>query len=122
MSGVVTVQGRDIPGVIGASRSDAWTEMARDHMTKLGFPLRRIAFLSNHVEVKAVVMMLQNHAREGAVTINHAPCGSEPDSRTRLGCHQSLSALLPAGHTLTVYGTTQNGEPFEHTYEGTATP
>jgi hypothetical protein len=121
MTGVVTVGHRDFPDLVGASKFDEWTRVAADRMAELGAPRGLVKFLAHHVEVKAVMMMISNYARRGSVTINHAPCGSEPDSKTKFGCHQYLPELLPAGRTLTVYGTTQNGEPFEHTYEGTAT-
>jgi hypothetical protein len=118
MTGIVTIDGREM-GELGATRHDPWAEQARERMTALGILPYVIDALYNHVEVKVVMAMIAMGARHGEVTINNSPCGSQP--YPPFGCHQQLAELLPAGRTLTVYGTTADGEPFERTYRGKAT-
>lgn len=83
----------------------------------LGYSLVQ-AQLANHVEMKAVVVMIQNNRTEARVVINHAPCGSEPGLTG--GCHSFLPRFIPNGRTLTVLGTDAKGNPFRRTYRGEA--
>lgn len=78
-----------------------------------------MARLSNHVEMKAVLMLVRSGRQAATVTINNAPCGSEPGQRG--GCHGVLEAFLPFGSSLTVLGTDAHGRPFRRVYHGKAT-
>ncbi|GAA1253241.1 hypothetical protein GCM10009676_45400 [Prauserella halophila] len=74
--------------------------------------------MAHHVEMKTAAMMIRLGERNGTLTLNHAPCGSEPDETG--GCHDYLARILPLGFSLTVLGTDANGNPFTRTYKGTA--
>jgi hypothetical protein len=74
--------------------------------------------MAHHVEMKTAMMMIRLGERHGKLTLNHAPCGSEPGETG--GCHEFLPRILPAGFSLTVLGTDANGKPFKRTYKGTA--
>jgi len=84
---------------------------------RIGTPKLR-GFLRSHVELKVAAMMIVQGRRHCELTINHAPCGSQPQQIR--GCHQVLGPYLPRGYTLVVHGTTQQGKPYSHTYEGQA--
>jgi hypothetical protein len=116
MTGYVVIGGKEY-GRITATTRDSWAaEVAgRLHTLGLGWLVDR---LSNHVELKAVMMLLKSRAREGEVTINNVPCGFGPGRRD--GCHQVLGEVLPRGYSLTVLGTDAHGEPFKHVYKGRA--
>ncbi|MBM7776191.1 hypothetical protein JOD54_006395 [Actinokineospora baliensis] len=115
MTGFVMLDGRDA-GEITATRTDIWTDEARAGLVDLG--LLRAKGLSNHVEMKAVIMMIRTGATDGRIVINHAPCGSEPGDPT--GCSDVLPTFLPEGRRLTVLGTDVRGAPFKRTYHGRA--
>ncbi|GLY52074.1 DddA-like double-stranded DNA deaminase toxin [Lentzea sp. NBRC 102530] len=106
-----------IPFVSG--RDDTWTSEIVRRMRELGIATSsQRRFLSTHVELKVATMMVMQGRRHCEVTINHVPCRAgriQP-----LGCHDVLSLYLPKGYTLTVHGTTQQGEPLSQTYEGQA--
>ncbi|MCG8917701.1 hypothetical protein L6E12_18115 [Actinokineospora sp. PR83] len=112
--GYVQVDGRDV-GTITAYKNDGWAEDSARRLIALRMGQARL--LANHVEMKVVVMMLQNRAREGRVIINHAPCGYEV---SRTGCHDYLPYFLPEGHALTVLGTDSEGNAFKNIYHGRA--
>jgi hypothetical protein len=116
MTGYVVIDGREY-GLITATRRDPWTSSVQERLDRLGFGTR-YDWLSNHVEMKVVVAMIQSGKRIATVTINNAPCGSQ--SGDFRGCHQLLAGFLPRGSSLTVLGTDVNGQPFQHTYQGKA--
>ncbi|HEX5405448.1 MAG TPA: DddA-like double-stranded DNA deaminase toxin [Pseudonocardiaceae bacterium] len=113
--GRVLVGGRDLH-TMASGRDGTWTPDIRRRPAELG--IRTTLRLENHVEMKVAQLMIQLGERDGQVVINHAPCGSQRPMRS--GCHQVLARYLPQGYTLTVYGTTRDGLPFSHTYEGRA--
>ncbi|MBK1784453.1 hypothetical protein JHE00_08950 [Prauserella sp. ASG 168] len=105
-------------GHITPDRDDPWTGEARTELVKRGIPNAVARRLANHVEMKTATMMIRLGERHGRLTLNHAPCGSEPGATG--GCHEYLPDILPAGFSLTVLGTDVNGTPFKRTYKGTA--
>jgi hypothetical protein len=115
MMGYATVDGRDL-GKLGASRSDPWAEQVQARLRELG--LYQYLWLSHHVEMKTVALLLSAAGSHAEARINHAPCGSEP--RQGSGCHQVLPDFIPKGRSLTVMGTDSHGAPFRHTYQGRA--
>jgi hypothetical protein len=116
MTGHVLISGRSY-GMITATRVDPWREEAVRRIRVLNLP-RRFEALANHVEMKTVLMMIKSGATAAQIVINHASCGSEPGETG--GCDAVLPELLPRGSTLTVLGTTAQGQPFHRTYEGRA--
>ncbi|MGQ0841143.1 DddA-like double-stranded DNA deaminase toxin [Actinokineospora sp.] len=117
MSGIAEIDGRSY-GEISATTADTWAHEVAERAKLLGMKESVAKWLYNHVEMKAVVMMIQSGATYGRVIINHAPCGSEPGARG--GCHRYLPYFLPRGSSLTVLGTDANGQPFRREYEGKA--
>ncbi|MFD9891382.1 DddA-like double-stranded DNA deaminase toxin [Amycolatopsis sp. NPDC059027] len=111
--GYAKINGRVIPASF-SSRPDAWADTAGHRLRERGLP----DYLRFHVEIKLAALMIDTRATEAEVVINHAPCGSEPG--TGGGCHETLEEFLPEGYKLTVHGSTANGEPFSHTYRGSA--
>ncbi|MCP2255217.1 SCP1.201-like deaminase [Prauserella aidingensis] len=101
-----------------SGNDDTWSPAIRQRIVELGLPARRASFLASHVEMKVATMMITTGRRHSELVINHVPCGSQP--RQASGCHQYLARYLPEGYSLTVRGTTQDGTPYSHTYEGTA--
>ncbi|RBM15243.1 hypothetical protein DI005_28385 [Prauserella sp. PE36] len=101
-----------------SGQDGTWTPAIRQRLTELGFPIQTVRRLGNHVELKAAAKMLLEGRKHSEVTINNEPCRAR--GRMLLGCQEVLPRYLPEGHTLTVHGTTQRGEPFTETYEGTA--
>ncbi|MBK1785153.1 DddA-like double-stranded DNA deaminase toxin [Prauserella cavernicola] len=101
-----------------SGQDGTWTPAIRQRLTELGFPVQTARRLGNHVELKAAAKMLLEGRQHSEITINNEPCRAR--SRMLLGCREVLPRYLPRGHTLTVHGTTQQGEPFTETYEGTA--
>jgi hypothetical protein len=93
-----------------------WTPDIRRRLAELR--IRTTLRLESHVEMKVAQLMIQLGERDGQVVTNHASCGSQRPMRS--GCHQVLARYLPQGYALTVYGTTQEGLPFSHTYKGQA--
>lgn len=110
------VDGALIPFTSGIDGT--WSPSIVRRLTELGVRRLKADYLRAHVEMKVATMMIQEGRRHSELTINHVPCGSQP--RQRNGCHQILELYLPRGCTLTVHGTTQQGEPFSHTYRGRA--
>ncbi|GLZ43312.1 hypothetical protein Acsp05_69360 [Actinokineospora sp. NBRC 105648] len=113
--GYIEVDGRYV-GTVTAARGDTWAQDAWQRLTDLGmFAARRV---HNHVEMKAVVILVQGNAKHATVVINHAPCGSRAGELP--GCHTFLPGFIPRGRSLTVLGTDRNGDPFQRTYDGEA--
>ncbi|SFO81695.1 SCP1.201-like deaminase [Amycolatopsis arida] len=75
-------------------------------------------FLSTHVELKVATDMIMRGKTDSELVINHQPCRAR--SPLRPGCDDVLEQYLPPGYTLTVHGTTDEGEPFTRTYRGKA--
>ncbi|GAA1213195.1 DddA-like double-stranded DNA deaminase toxin [Prauserella alba] len=105
-------------GHITPNRDDPWTAEARDALRKRDIPDAVTRRLAHHVEMKTATMMIKLGERHGKLTLNHAPCGSEPGATG--GCHAYLPAILPTGFSLTVLGTDVDGKPFKRIYKGTA--
>lgn len=103
-------------GVMTSGRDGTWTPAVHARMARLGIttPLR----LGNHVEMKVAHLLVDTMAVRAEVVINHQPCGSPGFRLGTSACHQVLPRYLPRGKTLTVHGTTADGEPFTHTYQG----
>ncbi|CRK59582.1 hypothetical protein [Alloactinosynnema sp. L-07] len=116
MTGHVEIAGRSY-GTLTATTQDPWTRDAVQRVKLLGFSFAEMR-LANHVEMKAVMIMIQNGADECRVIINHASCGSEPGAAG--GCDSFLPHFIPAGSALTVMGTDANGGPFTRVYRGRA--
>jgi hypothetical protein len=116
MTGHIEIGGRSY-GTLTATTQDHWTRDAVQRVRLLGFSFAEMR-LANHVEMKAVVIMIQNGATDGRVIINHSPCGSEPGAAG--GCDSLLPHFIPAGSTLTVMGTDANGSSFLRSYTGKA--
>ncbi len=74
---------------------------------------RGLPNIAAHVETKLAAYMRNHNIPTATLIINNWPCEDGP-----LTCEQVVPALLPEGHTLTVYG--PNG--FSRTYRGGATP
>lgn len=74
---------------------------------------RGLPNIAAHVETKLAAYMRNHNVRTATLIINNRPCEDGP-----VTCEQMVPALLPEGHTLTVYG--PNG--FSRTYRGGATP
>lgn len=98
------------------SGNDGWSASVSQRLQALGLMLPR--FMHAHAEMKLAALMVDTGAGEGTVTINNVPCGSQTGQSP--GCHQTLERFLPGGYALTVRGTTEQGEPFAHTYHGRA--
>ncbi|GAA4879955.1 DddA-like double-stranded DNA deaminase toxin [Saccharopolyspora cebuensis] len=113
--GQVTLNGRPVGEM--RSGNDAWSASVSTRLKRLGIALPRI--MHAHAEMKLAAMMIDTGIAEGMITINNAPCGSQPGQTP--GCHQTLERFLPDGSTLTVRGTTEQGKPFSQTYRGKAT-
>lgn len=63
-------------------------------------------------------MMIDTQQHHATVAINYTPCGVETRPRDPNACDKALGEYLPAGYTLTVYGTTQDNQPFSREYQG----
>ncbi|MBM7771612.1 hypothetical protein JOD54_001816 [Actinokineospora baliensis] len=114
---ILEVDGQSF-GELTATPQDDWTAESRARIRQLGLA-RRADRVANHVEMKAVAVMVRTRGRQARVIINHAPCGSEPGAW--IGCHSVLPDFIPEGSSLTVLGTDARGEPFSRTYKGKAT-
>ncbi|WP_139273997.1 DddA-like double-stranded DNA deaminase toxin [Saccharopolyspora flava] len=101
-----------------SGHDQTWTPLILERARAVGLPARFAGLLGSHVEMKVATAMIQRGRRHSELVINHVPCGSQAGQRP--GCHQALEKYLPEGHTLTVHGTTQGGEPYSHTYHGRA--
>jgi hypothetical protein len=117
MVGYAYIDGKDV-GELTAGRLDPLVQQVRERLTDLGAPREVMGRIANHVEMKVAAMMVARQAKHGEVTINNATCGLV--SSRRESCHYSLEPFLPRGSSLTVYGTTSDGQPFQQTYVGKA--
>ncbi|WP_146108175.1 SCP1.201-like deaminase [Actinokineospora auranticolor] len=116
MTGYVFLNGRST-GEIGATRFDPWAEAMVERLEELDLP--DAIDIHHHVEMKVVIMQIQNGATHGQVIINHAPCGTRRRS-PRPTCDSTLPKVLPTGYSMTVLGTDASGNPFKKTYHGRA--
>lgn len=97
----------------------AWSPAIEQRLRSSGEAVDVARRLKSHVELKIAAMMRTRGRTHSEAVINHVPCGSQRGEDYR-GCHDTLSAFLPEGATLTVHGTTQEGTPETHTYRGSA--
>ncbi|HVK21299.1 MAG TPA: DddA-like double-stranded DNA deaminase toxin [Actinokineospora sp.] len=116
MTGHIEIDGRDY-GQLTATHQDVWAVEVAQRIRTLGLPADALN-VKNHVEMKAVLVMVTSGARNARVIINHAPCGSEP--RAPIGCAQFLPVFIPEGCTVTVLGTDAQGNPFQQEFRGRA--
>ncbi|ONI87980.1 hypothetical protein ALI22I_19700 [Saccharothrix sp. ALI-22-I] len=105
-------------GVMTSGRDGTWNPAVDARMARLG--ITTTMRLGRHVEMKVAHLLVDTPAIHAEVVINHQPCGSPGFQLGTVACHQVLPRYLPRGKTLTVYGTTADGEPFAQTYEGLA--
>ncbi|SDD25221.1 DddA-like double-stranded DNA deaminase toxin [Actinokineospora iranica] len=108
----------EIPVISG--RHDQWFHVAEEGLLRNGHEIENSRFLASHVEIKVATMMIHTGRRHVEISINHAPCA---DKKRRYGlpypgCDTTLPRYLPAGATLTVHGTTEDGKPYTRTYTG----
>jgi hypothetical protein len=106
-------------GADGAIRSiisgrDELADKARQYLRDMGIP--RVPARTSDVELKIAAHMRDTGARHVTVVINHQPCVG------LLGCDRLVPILLPAGHTLTVHGTTEQGTKYFRRFTGGARP
>ncbi|GLZ38335.1 DddA-like double-stranded DNA deaminase toxin [Actinokineospora sp. NBRC 105648] len=111
----IEIDGRLI-GSITPRRGDVWTRDVMERVFEL--ELNGANLVANHVEMKAAIILIQGTGTHAQVTLNHSPCGSEPNDRA--GCDNYLPAFLPVGLRMTVLGTDARGAPFKRTYDGKA--
>ncbi|MDQ3402415.1 MAG: hypothetical protein M3548_03345 [Actinomycetota bacterium] len=114
----VEVDGRAY-GEVRATRNDVWTQEVVKYMSSLKLPAWARQY-SNHVEMKAVMMLVMSNGKSACVVVNHAPCGSE--AGVPIGCDILLPRVIPRGSSVTVLGTDAQGNPFERTYSGEVSP
>jgi hypothetical protein len=117
MRGHATLDGTYV-GELTPARDDPLIQQVKERLVRLGAPDTIVGQIANHVEMKVAAMMVAQGTKHGEVTINNFPCGIDPKRRD--ACHYALEPFLPRGSTLTVYGTTNTGAPFEQTYVGKA--
>jgi hypothetical protein len=98
---------------ISSGYDSHWSPLAEQRLEAIGVAPDRLKF---HVEIKLVAMMIETRQTRAEIAINYTPCGVETQQFRPDTCDKVLDDMLPPGYTLTVYGTTQNNEPFERTY------
>jgi SCP1.201-like deaminase len=102
-----------------SGRDGTWSPDIKQRLVGLGIARERTAeILMSHVELKVATMMTIRGVRDVDLVINHAPCGVRAGQP--VGCDDVLESYLPKGYSLTVHGTTQDGDPFSRTYRGRA--
>lgn len=108
--------GGEIPEISSESHRD-WglAKAARQRLGQLGIKTQLLHF---HVEMKVAALIADTGQTHAEVALNYTPCGYERQRRLPKTCHRLLERFLPEGHSLTIYGTTQDNEPFRHTYTG----
>jgi hypothetical protein len=87
-----------------------------------GFEQQNANFLSSHVEMKVAATMVKHKRWKIELVINNVPCPTK--GANRLGCGDALDRYLSwenartneGKYSLTVHGTTAQGEPFSETY------
>lgn len=92
-----------------------WTELAQQRLAELNAPpwVRAVDY---HLEMQVAAWMVKTDTRRVELVINREPCGE----RFVQGCHQALSAFLPAGFRLSVSGTRGGERYYHHDYDGKA--
>ncbi|GLZ41568.1 DddA-like double-stranded DNA deaminase toxin [Actinokineospora sp. NBRC 105648] len=111
----IQIDGKPI-GSITPARGDVWAQRAARRSFDL--ELWQADDVSNHVEMKAAVILVEGRGTHAQVILNHAPCGSEKYDPA--GCDDYLPDFIPIGRSMTVLGTDARGNPFRRTYEGKA--
>ncbi|GAA1232671.1 SCP1.201-like deaminase [Prauserella halophila] len=101
-----------------SGKDGTWTPAVQRRLATLGLPAPTVQRLGHHVEMKAAEQLVMSGRQHSEVVINNEPCRAR--NRVMLGCREVLPRYLPAEHTVTVHGTTETGQPFTQTYEGTA--
>ncbi|WP_018685809.1 DddA-like double-stranded DNA deaminase toxin [Actinokineospora enzanensis] len=109
--------GSDRHSVVVSGYGNHWAVLAEQGLIGVGIRRRNAHFLAAHVEVQVAAMMVATGRQVMRLTINHRPC---PDNGPYLGCSSALPRYLPRGYTLTVYGTTPEGQPITLRVEGQA--
>ncbi|MBQ0926739.1 DddA-like double-stranded DNA deaminase toxin [Saccharopolyspora endophytica] len=95
-----------------------WSVEVQRNAVARGIAPRTARFLSSHVELKAAEKMIREGRQHSELVINNIPCELQPGKG--IGCEQAIERYLPPGSSLTVHGTTQDGNPFTRTYKGKA--
>lgn len=98
--------------VVSGRDNDADEADAR--LRDIGMP--RKSAKTGDVEIKLAMRMVREGIRHAVVLINNEPCVGP------FGCDTLVPILLPEGATLTVYGTTEQGEHIHTQYTGGARP
>ena len=101
-----------------SGRDGTYSPQIRQGLIDAGFYPDSADFLSSHVEMKAATDMIMQGKSESELVINNRPCQAAGPMLP--GCDEALERYLPEGYTLTVHGTTQEGEPFTRVYRGKA--
>ncbi|MFE2752120.1 DddA-like double-stranded DNA deaminase toxin [Actinosynnema sp. NPDC059335] len=96
------------------SGRDDDADAADARLRDMGMP--RKSAKTGDVEIKLATRMSREGIRHATVVINNEPCVGP------FGCDTLVPILLPEGSTLTVYGTTEQGEPISKRYTGGARP
>lgn len=103
---------------ITSGSDESWSPEVRKNAVARGVSPQTARYLASHVEMKAAELMIREGRQHSELVINNVPCDLVPGKG--IGCEQALEKYLPAGSTLTVHGTTHNGNPFTRTYKGKA--
>ncbi|MBP2338727.1 hypothetical protein JOF41_004905 [Saccharothrix coeruleofusca] len=96
-----------------SGRDDDAAEADR-RLRDMGMP--RKSARTGDVEIKLAARMVRDGVRHATVLINNEPCAGP------FGCDTLVPILLPEGATITVHGTTEQGEPIRKRYAGGARP
>ncbi len=96
------------------SGRDEYAKAADTRLKEMGLP--GPSAKTGDVEIKLAARMIEEGIRHATVLINNVPCVG------RFGCDTLVPILLPEGGTLTVHGTTEQGERFRKRYTGGARP
>jgi hypothetical protein len=90
------------------SGEGAAADRAAEFLKSLNMPRRGVPFIASHVETKLAVHMRDTGLRHATVLINNLPCPG------LFGCEALIGMILPAGSTLTIYGS----DGYEQTIAG----
>jgi hypothetical protein len=90
------------------SGEGAAADTAAEFLESLNMPRRGVPFIASHVETKLAVHMRNTGIRHATVLINNLPCPG------LFGCEALIGMILPAGSTLTIYGS----DGYEQTIAG----
>lgn len=112
--GIARIGGRQLPPM-NSGWDPVWSAAVQRRAAELDV---NGDFLAVHVEMKIAAMMIDTRTSCAELTINYTPCGVEQLRWRPDVCHKVLEFFLPAGYSLTVYGTTQDNQPFAHAYRG----